>query len=162
MRARRKRLDETAETGPRRQARRQGDRVLNRAWRSAPTPNPVRSRRLRILVIEDNADGRETLKAILTLQGHEVHEAADGLSGADLALAVRPDVALIDIGLPGIDGYEVARRVRAGVGGGLIKLIAFTGYGQEEDVRRAKVAGFDACLVKPVEFDALEEILAGT
>lgn len=127
-----------------------------------PAPaNPPSVRRLRILIVEDNADGRETLKTILTLHGHEVYEAADGLRGAELAISVRPDVALIDIGLPGIDGYEVARRVRASAQGRQMKLVAFTGYGQEEDMQRAKLAGFDACLVKPIEPAALERVLAG-
>ncbi|MBI1990843.1 MAG: response regulator, partial [Betaproteobacteria bacterium] len=98
---------------------------------------------------------------ILTLYGHEVYEAADGLSGAELAISICPDIALIDIGLPGIDGYEVARRVRASPGARQMKLVAFTGYGQEEDLQRARLAGFDACLVKPLELGALERILAG-
>ncbi len=127
-----------------------------------PAPaNPPSAPRLRVLIVEDNADGRETLKTILTLCGHEVHEAADGLSGAEVAISVRPDIALIDIGLPGIDGYEVARRVRASPSGRGMKLVAFTGYGQEEDLRRARHAGFDACLVKPIEPAVLERILAG-
>lgn len=126
----------------------------------APPATPSSARRLRILIVEDNADGRETLKTMLTLYGHQVYEAADGVSGAELAISIRPDLALIDIGLPGIDGYEVARRVRASTHGE-VKLVAFTGYGQEEDMQRAKLAGFDACLVKPIEPAALERILAG-
>lgn len=122
---------------------------------------PPSARRLRVLIVEDNADGRETLKTILNLYGHEVYEAADGLSGAELAISMGPDIALIDIGLPGIDGYEVARRVRASPLGRQMKLVAFTGYGQEEDLQRAKLAGFDACLVKPLEPAVLERILAG-
>ncbi len=125
-----------------------------------PPANPSSARRLRVLIVEDNVDGRETLKAILTLCGHEVYEAADGLNGAEVAIAVRPDIALIDIGLPGIDGYEVARRVRASPHGRQVKLVACTGYGQQEDLQRAKLAGFDACLVKPLEPAALERILA--
>ena len=126
----------------------------------APASSPS-ARRLRVLIVEDNVDGRETLKTILKLYGHEVYEAADGLSGAELAISVGPDIALIDIGLPGIDGYEIARRVRASPHGRQMKLVAFTGYGQEEDLQRAKLAGFDACLVKPLEPAALERILAG-
>ena len=124
------------------------------------TPSSSRAR-LRILIVEDNADGRETLKTILALNGHEVYEAPDGLSGAALAISVCPDVALVDIGLPGIDGYEVARRVRASPQGRQMKLVAFTGYGQEDDMQRAQLAGFDACLVKPIEPAELERVLAG-
>ena len=137
-------------------------RIEPQAAAAEPPPaNPLTVRRLRVLVVEDNADGRETLKTILTLYGHEVYEAADGLSGAELAISICPDIALIDIGLPGIDGYEVARRVRASPGARQMKLVAFTGYGQEEDLQRARLAGFDACLVKPLELGALERILAG-
>src|SRR5437773_7799666 len=103
----------------------------------------------RILIIEDNDDARETLRNLLHLLGHEVHEACDGDSGVDEARRLRPDVALIDIGLPGIDGYEVARRVRADVP--RARLVAVTGYGQPDDLQRAWAAGFDVHLVKPVD-----------
>jgi signal transduction histidine kinase len=116
--------------------------------------------RRRILVIEDSDDGREMLKALLGLHGHEVHEASDGPSGVAQALAVRPDVAIVDIGLPGLDGYEVARRVRADAPASRIKLIALTGYGQHEDRQRTRNAGFDAHLVKPVDPVELARLLA--
>jgi two-component system, sensor histidine kinase len=119
-------------------------------------PASVRSRR--ILLIEDNADAREALRALLELDGHEVEEAAEGLEGLQIAQTKRPEIALIDIGLPGVDGYEVARRVRAL--GHPITLIALTGYGQPEDRRRAHEAGFDAHLVKPVDPAALIKVLA--
>jgi PAS domain S-box-containing protein len=125
-------------------------------------PVPVRtaeSRRRRILIVEDNDDAREMLQMTLALAGHEVHEAPDGPAGLERALAVRPDVALIDVGLPGLDGYEVARRLRAGQGGDRIVLIAITGYGQAEDRRRALDAGFDAHLTKPVEPERLAELI---
>ena len=86
--------------------------------------------------------------------------AEDGASGMERALTTRPDVALIDIGLPGMDGYEVARRIRRDLGRG-IRLIALTGYGQPEDRRRAEQAGFDAYLVKPVFADQLVRVLTG-
>ena len=126
-----------------------------------PAPAPVRSAsdaRLRILVVEDNADTREMLRSALELSGHEVQDASDGPSGLEAILRVRPDVALIDIGLPEFDGYEVARKAR-GVLGGTILLVALTGYGQPDDRRQALEAGFDAHLVKPVEPSALLAVI---
>jgi signal transduction histidine kinase/ActR/RegA family two-component response regulator len=114
--------------------------------------------RLRILVVEDNADGRDILRTMLEVEGHEVHVAEDGLSGVETARTVRPHVALIDIGLPGLDGYEVGKRIR-GEQGNSIRLVALTGYGQAEDRRRSREAGFDAHLVKPVAPDQLREAL---
>ncbi len=113
------------------------------------TPS-VPALRRRILLVEDNADGRESLCAVLRGQGHEVFAAANGRDGIEAGLEHRPDVALIDIGLPDIDGYQVARTLRAGRGPG-IRLIALTGYGQADDRTRALQAGFDLHLVKPVE-----------
>ena len=108
----------------------------------------------RILVVEDNVDAREMLRHLLNLAGHEVHEAADGPAGLEAALRLRPDVALVDVGLPGFDGYQLARRVRENPGP-FIYLVALTGYGQPDDRRHAVEAGFDAHLVKPVNPDAL-------
>src|SRR5262249_19974767 len=96
---------------------------------------------LRILLVEDNEDARDALRALLEVSGHRVEVAADGPSGIELARQVRPDVTLVDIGLPGIDGYEVARTLRAERGDAL-RLVALTGYGQPEDRRRALDAGF--------------------
>jgi PAS domain S-box-containing protein len=120
---------------------------------------PVGAAPCRILVVEDNADARDMLLALLTLDRHEVVTAADGPAGVDAALRFRPDVALVDIGLPGLNGYEVARRIRATESGRAIKLIALTGYGQSEDMRQAREAGFDLHLVKPVEPARLDEAL---
>jgi CheY-like chemotaxis protein len=106
----------------------------------------------RVLMIEDYADARDSLRALLELSGHEVREAADGPTGVELALRLQPDVVLIDIGLPGLDGYDVARRIRSAPHGHRIVLAAVTGYGQPEDRRRAAEAGFDA-FVKPVDPD---------
>ena len=117
-------------------------------------PRPIP--RYRILVVEDNADARETLRLLLELDGHQVELAPDGPTGLELALRTRPDVALIDLGLPGIDGYDLARRVRAEPGGTDIRLIAITGYSQPHDRRRASEAGFDSFLVKPVNRRTLE------
>ncbi len=111
---------------------------------------PADSARCRVLLVEDNADSREMLRMALALAGHEVHEAADGPAGIELATAVAPDVALIDVGLPGMDGYDVARHIRRTERGRTIRLVAVTGYGQVEDQLRAMDAGFDAHLTKPV------------
>jgi len=102
----------------------------------------------RVLIVEDNPDGREMLKLLLELYGYQVAEAGDGREGVEKALAWGPEVAVVDIGLPVLDGYEVARRLRAALGGRVV-LIALTAYGEPEDVRRAFQAGFDYHLTKP-------------
>ena len=111
-----------------------------------------------IMIVEDNADAREALRLLLELDGHTVEAAADGAEALQVAGAKDPDIALVDIGLPGIDGYEVARRLRQSHGRRPL-LIALTGYGQPEDRRRATEAGFDALLVKPVDPTALSDLL---
>jgi CheY-like chemotaxis protein/two-component sensor histidine kinase len=113
----------------------------------------------RVLVVEDNRDSRETLRMVLELQGHRVVEAADGETGVRLAVTEAPDVVLIDIGLPDIDGYEVAARIRRRLGAG-IRLIAQSGYADDDARQRAEQAGFDAHLVKPVEVKRLSALLA--
>jgi len=118
--------------------------------------SPARTRRL--LIIEDNDDGRAALVTLLELQGYEVFEAADGPSGIERAEALTPDVAVVDIGLPGCDGFEVARRLRSR--GQTLKLVALSGYGQDEDRRNAETAGFDAFIVKPIKLEELEQIIA--
>src|SRR5688572_9916092 len=115
----------------------------------------------RVLIVEDNDDARQMLHEALIFGGHDVREARDGASGLALAAECRPDVALIDIGLPDLDGYEVARRLRAAPGGRRMGLIAITGYGQAEDQRRAYEAGFDAHLTKPVAPERLKQVMAG-
>jgi CheY-like chemotaxis protein len=115
----------------------------------------------RIVVVEDHADARAALEMVLHLEGHRVRAVADGREAVDVILAEQPEVALIDIGLPGIDGHEVARRLRAAPEGRDLVLIALTGYGRPDDVRRAREAGFDAHLVKPVDVDELGRLLAG-
>jgi DNA-binding response OmpR family regulator len=133
------------------------EKVLeNTASRKAP----VRSRRgRRILIVEDNTDAREALREALEMSGHEIFEADSGASGVESALANRPDTALIDIGLPGFDGYEVARRIRSSSESQGMILIALTGYGSPEDRRRSEQAGFDTHLVKPLNFDMLDNLL---
>jgi CheY-like chemotaxis protein len=117
---------------------------------AVPAPTPADDIPRRILVVEDNADAREMLKSALELAGHDVHEAADGPAGVAAALELRPEIALVDIGLPGFDGHRVARDLRRALGRS-IHLVALTGYGQPDDRRQALEAGFDAHLVKPVE-----------
>src|SRR5688572_32722649 len=112
-----------------------------------------------VLLIEDNDDAREAVAALLELEGCVVETAAEGVSGIELVRTNRPDVALVDIGLPGIDGYEVARRIRA-LGPPQPFLVALTGYGRPEDRQRATEAGFDAHLVKPVDPTDLAALLS--
>jgi CheY-like chemotaxis protein len=112
-----------------------------------------------VLIIEDHDDAREALRALLELEGHRVDAAASGPHGLEMARQHPPDVALVDIGLPEVDGYEVARRLRA-LGPGCPYLIALTGYGQPEDIKRAREAGFDSHLLKPVDPDALAKVLS--
>ncbi len=112
-----------------------------------------------VLLIEDNDDGREMMATMLDAYGYAVTYAADGVKGVEMASANTPDVALVDIGLPGIDGYEVARRLRKDPATRSVKLIALTGYGLEEDQRRVLEAGFDLHLVKPVGIDQLLEAI---
>jgi CheY-like chemotaxis protein len=131
-----------------------------------PVPPPLRlpigesmpSRR--ILIVEDNTDARESLQLLLQLAGHEVETASDGPSGLRKLEAFRPDVALIDLGLPGIDGYDLVRRVRGLPQTKATRFIALTGYGQAQDRRRALEAGFDVHLTKPVDPDRLQRLLA--
>jgi signal transduction histidine kinase/CheY-like chemotaxis protein len=114
---------------------------------------------LRILVVDDNEDARELLGEALRQLGHEVHVARDGHAGLELALRIQPDVAVLDLGLPGMDGYQVARAIRGSLGDRTPRLIAVTGYGQATDRQRSAEAGFAAHLVKPVVLDVLQETI---
>jgi CheY-like chemotaxis protein len=128
-----------------------------------PKPPPLEtaaSRSLSILVIEDNDDARESLRFLLESLGHRVIEASDGPTGLALALHHRPGVVLIDLGLPGMSGYEAAQALRERVPDEPMTLIAITGYGQADDRRRSKEAGFDAHLVKPVSPGVLSSLIA--
>ena len=116
-------------------------------------------RALRVLIVDDNADAVETLAMILRLWQHEVQVAHDGTQALQVAAAFRPDVVLLDIGLPGMSGYEVARHLRKQTGKRDMVLVALTGYGQEEDLRRSREAGFDLHLVKPVRPETLQVLL---
>jgi signal transduction histidine kinase/CheY-like chemotaxis protein len=138
--------------------------VRLRAIEPAPSAVPgggeraAHGRARRILVVEDNADVREMLQAALAMEGHEVSAVADGAAALALAPGLRPDVAIVDIGLPGMDGYELAGALRARFNGSL-RLIALSGYGLAEDVHRSSAAGFEAHLVKPVDPAELAALL---
>jgi CheY-like chemotaxis protein len=128
----------------------------------APTPpSPASPSLRRILVVDDNTDSAETMAEMLKLWGHEVELAFDGPGALEAARAQMPDAVLLDVGLPVMDGYETARRLRQeGLSGKL--LVAVTGFGGAEDRRRAAEAGFDTHLTKPVSPEALRAILRGT
>ncbi|HEY0705824.1 MAG TPA: response regulator [Polyangia bacterium] len=117
-------------------------------------------RRLSVVLVEDNADVRETMCELLTVWGHGVQMAVDGPSGVELILSAKPDLALVDLGLPGFDGYTVASEVRKHADAETIHLVAMSGFGQESDRRRSKEVGFNAHLVKPADMDALLEVLS--
>ena len=114
----------------------------------------------RVLVADDNVDAAQSLATLLEMSGHEVRLAYDGLSALEAAIAYQPEVVLLDIGLPGLDGYEVAQRIRQQAALKSIMLVALTGYGQESDRQRSQNAGFDHHLVKPADFDKIENLLA--
>jgi len=124
-----------------------------------PVAEPDASRALRVLVIEDIRDAAETLRDLLQVFGYQVEVAYDGLDGLRKAREFHPDVVLCDIGLPGMDGYSLASELRRNPSTALARLIAVTGYGTEADRRRAREAGFEAHLTKPVSPDMLEEVL---
>jgi CheY-like chemotaxis protein len=113
----------------------------------------------RILVVDDHADTVESMAMLLRLLGHEVRVALDGRQAIEIARVFRPDTVLLDLGLPGMSGFEVARRLREEDACKAALLIAVTGYGQEEDRRRTREAGFDAHLLKPADPDTLKALL---
>jgi CheY-like chemotaxis protein/anti-sigma regulatory factor (Ser/Thr protein kinase) len=115
----------------------------------------------RVLVVDDNIDGAESLALLLRLAGHVIEVAHDGHEALAVAERFRPEVALLDIGLPGLNGYEVCERLRQQPWGRTVTIIALTGWGQDEDRRRSSMAGFDAHMVKPVDPQALLRMLAG-
>jgi CheY-like chemotaxis protein len=113
-----------------------------------------------MLVVDDNVDSAESLTMLLQVSGHETHTAHDGLEAVAAAERYRPEVVLLDIGLPSLNGYDAARRIREQPWGKDMVLIALTGWGQEADRRKSKDAGFDQHMVKPVDLDALMRLLA--
>jgi signal transduction histidine kinase/DNA-binding response OmpR family regulator len=131
------------------------DLASNRAG-GKPTPAPAR----RVLIVDDHVDAANSLATLLRLHGHEVHLAHHGRTALEAATKFRPEVVLLDIGLPEMDGYEVARRLRQEMGLKDVAIAALTGYGQDEDRRRSQVAGIDVHLVKPVNLETLYKLLA--
>lgn len=125
-----------------------------------PSRPPAGTGRQRVVLVEDQADAREMLKAVLEAMGFEVFEASDGEQAIATIARVRPDVALVDIGLPVIDGFEVARRLRAKPELDDVLLVALTGYGTEDDIEAARAAGFGEHLTKPADPKQIEEIIA--
>jgi PAS domain S-box-containing protein len=121
-------------------------------------PSLVASRR--VLVVDDSEDGAESMAMILQFSGHETFKAYDGVAAIEAAERFRPDLVLLDIGLPRMNGYQVCQRLRQEPWGRDLTIVALTGWGQEEDRNRSKEAGFDAHMVKPVDFDALLQLLA--
>ena len=125
-----------------------------------PPPRPPAAP-MKILVVDDHQDGAESMSALLALQGHEVRMAHDGEAALAAADAFRPDVMLLDIGLPLLSGYEVCRRLREQPWGRQITVIALTGWGDQDAVTKGEAAGFDRHLVKPVDEAVLVATLAG-
>jgi CheY-like chemotaxis protein len=115
--------------------------------------------KFRILVVDDNIDGAESLAVLLRMSGHEVITVACGVDALTCSTDFRPQIVILDIGLPDMDGYEVAQRLRQSPGTRYAKLIAVTGYGQDEDRQFSRQAGFDYHFLKPVDFHAINEIL---
>jgi CheY-like chemotaxis protein len=109
--------------------------------------------------VDDNVDAAQSLAMLLETSGHSVRTAYDGEAALEAARAHRPDIAFLDIGLPKLDGYELAKCLRHDVALGHITLVAMTGYGQAADRERARVAGFDEHLIKPVDFSKVERLL---
>ena len=124
--------------------------------------NPTTPVSCRILVVDDNQDSVDSIAILLRAMGNEVHTAHDGLEAVAAAAEFQPDVVLLDLGLPKLNGFDAARSIREQPGGPERVLIALTGWGQEEDRRRSKEAGFDHHLTKPIDFDVLRELLAGS
>ena len=124
------------------------------------TPTAVAPRRLKILVVDDNADSAESMAVLLEMEGHETRTAHDGLEALEILAEGDTEVALLDLGLPSLNGFEVARRLRATPAGRGVLLVATTGWGQDKNIEASAAAGFDHHLVKPVDWTALTEILS--
>ena len=124
-----------------------------------PAPPPARVSTRRILIVDDNRDGAASLGMLLSRLGHENRLAHDGLEAFELAESFRPDLVLLDLGLPKLNGYDVCRRIREQPWGKAMFIVAVTGWGQDEDRRRSEEAGFDRHIVKPVDYATLEQLL---
>jgi two-component system CheB/CheR fusion protein len=127
----------------------------------APRLSAAPHRPLRVLIVDDNDDSAEMLQALMEMSGHIAHVAHDGVSAVPAALETRPDVILMDIGLPGKDGYQVVKELRSLPELAAARIVATTGYGRAEDRERCLAAGFDAHLTKPIDYSTLNEVLAG-
>ena len=127
---------------------------------AAPQDGPTSSNRLMVMIVEDNEDAAESMALLVQSWGHEVLVAKDGRNALELLRDKRPEIVLIDIGLPSMNGYEVARRIRAMPEMAEVFLVALTGYGREQDRNAALQAGFNIHLVKPLEPDRLQTLLS--
>ncbi|MBV8030625.1 MAG: response regulator, partial [Betaproteobacteria bacterium] len=127
---------------------------------AAPPAGMLRGNGFRVLVADDNRDAAESLAALLEALGNDVTVAYNGIEAVEVARSFRPQVILLDIGMPGLDGYGAAREIRRDPGARAIKIVALTGWGQDEDRRRVREAGFDAHIVKPAELDVLRRVLS--
>jgi CheY-like chemotaxis protein len=116
--------------------------------------------RRRVLVVDDNVDAAATLAQLVALLGHDAALAFDGLQALEMARTTAPEIVLLDLGMPHLDGIETAKRLRAAPGGSDLYIAAVTGWGQESDRERTRAAGFDLHLVKPIDIDALTQLLA--
>jgi CheY-like chemotaxis protein len=134
---------------------REQDRGTGEQAQETPAPSGHR-----LLVVDDNQDAANSLAMLLRMQGHEVRVAYSGMAALEMTRAYAPDVVFLDIGMPGMDGYEVARRLRQQPGLEQVVVAALTGWGQQEDRRRTAEAGFNHHLVKPPDPKALENVLA--
>lgn len=122
---------------------------------------PTRAAGVRILVVDDNEDSARSLSILLKMTGHVTHTVHDGRAAIEAAATIRPDVVLLDIGLPNLNGYDVARKIREQPWGKDMVLVALTGWGQDQDRQKSRDAGFNGHLVKPLDYAALEKLLAG-
>ena len=124
---------------------------------SSPVPS---GQELRILIADDNVDAADTLRMLLEVMGHVVENVHDGQSAVDTAATFDPQLVLLDIGMPKLNGYEACRQIRGAAGGAGRMIVAVTGWGQPEDLRSSKDAGFDHHMVKPIDMVALTKLIA--
>ncbi|HEV7476228.1 MAG TPA: response regulator, partial [Burkholderiales bacterium] len=126
-----------------------------------PVPLPANGARRRVLVVDDNADAAESIARLLRLEGHRVETALNGVAALRAAEALQPDIAFIDLNMPGMDGYELTRRLRALPCGRNARLVALTGMGKASDVDHTRAAGFDLHLTKPADPAQVSQLAAG-
>lgn len=129
-------------------------------WHHGPVETPASSQPRRVLLVDDCEDLRTLMRILLEFEGHIVHEAIDGPAAIDAVMNHDFDIAFVDVGLPGLNGYEVARRIRATAPGRRLSLVALTGYGTDEDRRKAFEAGFDEHLIKASDHERVAALVA--